>query len=92
MEYREAIKMKMAEEEQKAWESLSGYKFLMFGYHASNWVNYRKLLQEKVPNPFRGLVDEAQEIVKLWERVPSEAVSEASRLLEKELPGDKHRE
>lgn len=66
MEYQQAIKMKMAEAEQKAWESLSGYKFIMFGYHASRWVNYRELLQEKVPNPFRVLVEEAQAAVKSW--------------------------
>lgn len=68
MEYRTAIQMKMAEAEQKAWESLSGYKFIMFGYHASRWVNYRELLQEHTPSPFTELVKLAQEKVKSWER------------------------
>jgi len=68
MDYQSAIKMKMAEAEQKAWESLSGYKFIMFGYHASRWVNYRELLQDKCPNPFSELVKTAQEKVASWEK------------------------
>jgi len=64
MDYRDAIRMKMAEAEQKAWESLSCYNFLMFGYHASRWVNYRELLQEYQPSPFTNLVRLAQEEVK----------------------------
>jgi hypothetical protein len=35
----------MANAEEKAWKSLAGYKFLMFGYHAARWVNYNKLLR-----------------------------------------------
>lgn len=46
----------MEESETKAWEALSGYKFIMFGYHASQWVGYRALLGERIPNPFRTLV------------------------------------
>lgn len=66
MEYQQIIRVKMAEAEQKAWEALSGYKFIMFGYHASRWVNYRELLQEKKPNPFTELVKLAQEKVVSW--------------------------
>lgn len=66
MDYRDAIRMKMAEAEEKAWEALSGYKFVMFGYHASQWVNCRELLQEKKPNPFTELVKLAQEKVASW--------------------------
>lgn len=42
--------------ERKAWEALAGYKFWMFGYHASRWVNYNQLLSERRPNPFRDAV------------------------------------
>lgn len=60
MEYKDAILLKMAEAEQKAWESLSGYKFFMFGYHAAQWVLLHQVLQEKQPNPFILLVKLAQ--------------------------------
>lgn len=46
----------LRDEEQKAWEALSGYKFYMFGYHAANWVNFNNKGDFKLPNPFRGLV------------------------------------
>jgi len=50
----------MQDAELKAWKALAGYKFLMFGYHAARWVNYRNLLGVPIPNPFRSLVDRAQ--------------------------------
>ena len=37
------------EAEKKAWRSLAGYKFWMFGYHAAQWV----LLNRMLPAPFR---------------------------------------
>jgi hypothetical protein len=42
----------MAEAERKAWDSLAGYKFLMFGYHAAQWVTLNKLLAHPRANPF----------------------------------------
>ncbi len=68
MEYRDALSYKMAEAEQKAWESLSGYKFFIFGYHAAQWVLLHQVIQEKRPNPFSDLVKLAQEKVKAWEQ------------------------
>lgn len=50
------IKSAMAEAEVKAVDSLARYKFLMFGYHAAQWVTLNKLLNKKQPNPFRGFV------------------------------------
>jgi len=44
------------EARQKAWRSLAGYKFWMFGYHAAQWVFVKRILGLSVPNPFRGLV------------------------------------
>jgi len=57
---RDRIIEAMHDSEVKAWEALSGYKFIMFGYHASEWVNYRRLLGERQPNPFKFLVDFAR--------------------------------
>ena len=54
----------MAEAERKAWDSLGRYKFLMFGYHAAQWVTLNKLMPVKAENPFRKLVHAAWEEVK----------------------------
>lgn len=54
------IKALMDEAENKAWKSLGGYKFVMFGYHAANWVNLNKLLAKPLPNPFGGVVQFAR--------------------------------
>lgn len=52
------LKSALAEAEQKAWDSLSRYKFLMFGYHAAQFVTLNRLnpKTKRLPNPFRGLV------------------------------------
>jgi hypothetical protein len=57
----EKILHQMDEAEDKAWEALSGYKFLIFGYHAARWVTYKKLLPFPVPSPFVSLVSIARE-------------------------------
>lgn len=57
------IRQAINDAETKAWEALSGYKFIMFGYHASRWVNFAKLLNTPTPNPFRELVQLAREKV-----------------------------
>jgi hypothetical protein len=42
---------------RKAWASLAGYKFFMFGYHAAHWVKLNRLLEgDRQANPFRDLV------------------------------------
>ena len=48
----------------KAIDSLGRYKFEMFGYHASAWVKYNKLLPKnlKLPNPFKEFVDLARRV------------------------------
>lgn len=54
----------MIEAEEKAWRSLAGYKFWMFGYHAAQWVLLNRLDTERImPNPFRSLVKSAREHV-----------------------------
>lgn len=57
---RDRIIKAMQESEDKAWEALSGYKFIMFGYHASRWVNYKELLDERMPDPFRSIINIAR--------------------------------
>lgn len=51
-----------AEAYEKAIDSLGRYKFEMFGYHASAWVKYNKLLPRlcRNPNPFKAFVDLAK--------------------------------
>jgi hypothetical protein len=56
------LKRALAEAERKAWDSLSRYKFLMFGYHAAQFVTLNRLSpkEKRLPNPFRGLVKYAR--------------------------------
>lgn len=58
------IEDKLDECERKALDSLSGYKFSMFGYWAGQWVAINKLLpvSERRKNPFRDLVMKAREM------------------------------
>jgi len=51
----------MAEAETKAWDSLGRYKFLMFGYHAAQWVLLNQVSGLKKSNPFKDLVQAARE-------------------------------
>ena len=58
---------KLNESELKAYDSLSRYKFEMFGYWSSTWVKYNQLaadmgiIPKKLPNPFKAFVDLAKE-------------------------------
>lgn len=46
----------LTEAEKKAWDSLSRYKFQMFGYWASIWVHLNKIGKFKKHNPFKKIV------------------------------------
>jgi len=46
--------------ERKAWDSLSRYKFMMFGYWAAIWVHLNRISGLRRRNPFRRLVDQAR--------------------------------
>jgi hypothetical protein len=46
----------LAVAEHKAWDSLSRYKFMMFGYWAGVWVHLNKMLEFPRPNPFKDAV------------------------------------
>ena len=50
------IKEKIIEAEQKALDSLSRYKFLMFGYWAAIWVHLNRIAGNKEKNPFTDFV------------------------------------
>jgi hypothetical protein len=56
--------MQFAEAKKEAYEtaidSLSRYKFMMFGYWSAIWVHLNQLDPNKEPNPFRSLVDTAR--------------------------------
>jgi len=56
------IKIQRTQAERKAWDSLGRYKFLMFGYHAANWVKFNQLLPpgDRLGNPFADLVRSAK--------------------------------
>jgi len=50
------ILRELDEAEAKAWDSLSRYKFQMFGYWAGVWVHLNRIAEAKRPNPWKGLV------------------------------------
>ena len=57
---------KLREHKQEAFEqaidSLSRYKFMMFGYWSAIWVHLNQLDDKKEGNPFRPLIDSARKI------------------------------
>lgn len=50
------IRPARAEAYEKALKALAGYKFLMFGYWAAEWVKLNKLHPKPLPNPFKDMV------------------------------------
>lgn len=54
------ITFEMIAAEERVWKCLAGYKFWMFGYYAAKWVTLNNLRAQKLPNPFKGLVDLAR--------------------------------
>lgn len=54
------LRAEMDEAEAKAWDSLSRYKFQMFGYWAAIWVHLNRIGGFKRPNPWKCLVDTAR--------------------------------
>ncbi len=47
--------------EWKAFDSLSRYKFMQFGYWAAIWVHLNHISGRAQRSPFKSLVDEARE-------------------------------
>lgn len=52
----------MEEAEREAWDSLTRYKFQMFGYWAAAWMHLNRVGRFKKPNPFRSVVAEARRV------------------------------
>lgn len=48
------------EAERNAWDSLSRYKFLQFGYWAAIWVHLNRIRGSMLPSPFGALVTVAR--------------------------------
>lgn len=53
---------------KKAIKALAGYKFLMFGYWAAEWVKLNQLDMKPLPNPFRELVMMARKLPERYEK------------------------
>ena len=52
----EALRKHLLDVEHKAWDSLSRYKFQMFGYWAAIWVHLNQIGGFQQPNPWKNLV------------------------------------
>jgi hypothetical protein len=60
-EMSDKLREEMSHAESKAWDSLSRYKFMQFGYWAAIWVHLNRIGGFKQPNPFKRLVLVARE-------------------------------
>lgn len=56
MEEKEKLRTAIIEAEEKAWNALARYKFMMFGYWAAIWVHLNNLSGERRPNPWKKVV------------------------------------
>ena len=56
------LEAKLNEAEYKAHDSLSRYKFMMFGYWAAVWVHLNEIGGFGKPNPFREYVALARQL------------------------------
>ena len=56
------LEEKLNEAERKAHDSLSRYKFVMFGYWAAVWVHLNEIGGFRKPNPFREYVTLARQL------------------------------
>ena len=65
----EALLHELDEAERKAWDSLSRYKFQMFGYWAAIWVHLNRLSGAKRRNPWGSLVEQGKRHRAIQERV-----------------------
>jgi len=54
------LQVELQQAETKAWDSLSRYKFQMFGYWAAIWVHLNRIGEFHHPNPFKTLVMDAK--------------------------------
>ena len=52
----------LEEAERKAWDSLSRYKFVMFGYWVGVWIHLNRIAETRHANPWQGLVRHAKAV------------------------------
>jgi hypothetical protein len=71
------IEVELNEAEAKAWRALAKYKFMMFGYWAAVWVHLNRIGEFNRPNPFKPLVELADNMVS-----ESELCKQARALIE----------
>jgi hypothetical protein len=62
MNTEEKVMQELIDAEHKAWDALSRYKFMMFGYWAAVWVHLNRLSNTKKSNPWKQLVQEARKM------------------------------
>ena len=60
-ETRQRLEIELDQAEHKAIDSLSRYKFAMFGYWAGIWVHLNRVGDFRRPNPFREFVEVAKD-------------------------------
>lgn len=60
LNYQKRFADELREAERKAWDSLSRYKFQMFGYWAGVWVHLNRITCQKRANPWKELVLQAK--------------------------------
>jgi hypothetical protein len=66
------LECELDQAERKAWDSLSRYKFAMFGYWAGVWVHLNRISGASKPNPWKVLVKQAREhkaVLSMYEKV-----------------------
>lgn len=56
----DSIAEHLDEAEAKAWDSLSRYKFMQFGYWAAIWVHLNRISGARQPNPWKAVVLQAR--------------------------------
>lgn len=56
----ERLIAELDEAERRAWDSLSRYKFQMFGYWAGVWVHLNRIAGLRRKNPWQALVKNAR--------------------------------
>ena len=59
----------LSKAERKAWDSLSRYKFVMFGYWPGVWVHLNRISGLRRSNPWKKLVKHARTVARSVEKV-----------------------
>ena len=67
----EQISRHLDEAEEKAWDALSRYKPMMFGYWCAIWIHLNRISGQKRPNPWRQLVQMARDRMSEAKRDPA---------------------